>query len=260
MNKLDQTFNSKKRPLLSIYFTAGYPNIDSMSTILPALEKAGVDFVEIGMPFSDPLADGPVIQKSSKVAIENGMNLETLFNQLETIEFNIPIILMGYLNPVWQYGIEKFLKRCRDCKVSGTIIPDLPIEEYYKYKTLFEENQIHNILLATPQTSDERIRLLASETKGFLYAVSSASTTGTKEFSESNPQFLDKLNANTLDTPVMIGFGIKSASDFKKAGEYADGAIIGSQFIKLLTETYSSDETPADLSIMNFVEGIKRSD
>jgi len=257
MNKLDHIIKAKKDPLLSIYFTAGYPKLDSMLTILPALETAGVDFVEIGMPFSDPLADGPVIQRSSEIAIENGMNLDLLFNQLEEIDFNIPVILMGYLNPVYQYGIDKFLKRCNECSVSGTIIPDFPLDEYIKQKSLFQALEIHNILLATPQTSDERIKLLAEETKGFLYAVSSASTTGTKEFSESNPEFFKRLRTNYPDIPIMIGFGIKTSADFEKAGEFADGGIIGSQFIKIITEAYSSNNFPEYQSIINFVKGIK---
>ena len=257
MNKIDQTFKNNNKPLLSIYVTAGYPEIDSLLSILPALEESGVDMVEIGMPFSDPLADGPVIQKSSQIALDNGMNLEVLFNQLASLNFNIPIILMGYLNPVWQYGIERFLQRCNECGVSGTIIPDLPLSEYLKFKLLFEENQIYNILLATPQTSDERIRILAQETKGFLYAVSSASTTGTKEFSESDPAFFERLKNHITDTQIMIGFGIKNRSDFIKAGELADGAIIGSQFIITLSEIYSSNRMLEYESITKFVKEIR---
>ncbi len=257
MNKIDLAFSEAKGPLLSIYFTAGYPKIDSLKMILPALEQAGVDLVEIGMPFSDPLADGPVIQKSSQKAIENGMNLNLMFEQLRELKLNIPLILMGYLNPVWQYGIEKFLKSCQDCGVSGTILPDLPLEEYNKFSEEFKKNNVHNILLVTPQSSDERLRRIAGLSKGFIYAVSSASTTGTKGFSESNPEFFERIKALAPSVPIMIGFGIKSREDFKRAGQLSDGAIIGTEFIRMLEKFESASEILMTADIKDFVARIR---
>lgn len=234
MNKIDLLFSQSEKSLLSIYVTAGFPHLDSLKSIVPALEHAGVDFVEIGMPFSDPLADGPVIQKSSQLALENGMNLRLLFRQLEEITTEMPLILMGYINPVLQFGMEKFLRECRDKGISGTILPDLPIEEYFKYQNLFEKYGIYNILLVTPQTSPDRVKYLAEIGKGFLYLVSSASTTGTKGFAEADPSFFQKIKEMKLRLPAMIGFGIQTPMDFKKAGSLSRGAIIGSKFIELL--------------------------
>lgn len=248
MNKIDKLFQTTNKPVLSIYITAGYPQIESLSTILPALERSGVDLVEIGMPFSDPLADGPVIQESSLVALQNGMNLELLFQQLEKIKVDIPLVLMGYLNPVLQFGIERFLRRSKECGISGTILPDLPVQEYLKYQDEFESNGIHNILLVTPQSSRDRIKHLAGISKGFLYMVSSASTTGTKGFADADSSYFERIREMELDIPRMIGFGIKTRADFERAGRLADGAIIGTQFIKHLRPAV--DDPAVDLEGM----------
>ena len=202
--------------------------------------------VEIGMPFSDPLADGPVIQESSLVALRNGMSLEVLFKQLSEIKTSMPLILMGYLNPVLQYGIERFLEKAREFGISGTILPDLPVQEYLKYQDKFEANGIHNVLLVTPQSSDERIKYLASLSRGFLYLVSSASTTGTKGFEDANSSYFDRIREMDLGIPGMIGFGIKTRKDFERAGLLADGAIIGTQFIRQLEPAV--DDPDVDLA------------
>ena len=234
MNKIDQLFQNTDKPVLSIYITAGYPRLESLKTILPALEKSGVDLVEIGMPFSDPLADGPVIQEASQLALKNGMNLELLFEQLSEIKVNIPLILMGYLNPVLQFGIDKFLQKSKECGISGAILPDLPVQEYLKHQDKFESNGIHNVLLVTPQSTPERIKYLAGISKGFLYLVSSSSTTGTKGFEDANSEYFNRIREMNLDLPGMIGFGIKTREDFERAGSLADGAIIGTKFISHL--------------------------
>lgn len=243
MNKIDQLFQNTDKPVLSIYITAGYPQLDSLKTILPALEKSGVDLVEIGMPFSDPLADGPVIQEASRIALKNGMNLELLFDQLSEIEVNMPLILMGYLNPVLQFGLDQFLQKSKESGISGTIIPDLPVQEYLKYLEKFESNGIHNILLVTPQSTPERIKYLAGISKGFLYLVSSASTTGTKGFKDANSAYFNRIKEMNLGLPGMIGFGIKTKEDFDRAGKLANGAIIGTQFIKQLQPAVADPET-----------------
>ena len=248
MNKIDILFKTRNKPVLSIYITAGYPGLDSLKTILPALEKAGADLVEIGMPFSDPLADGPVIQEASQVALKNGMSLEVLFKQLEEIHMDIPLILMGYLNPVMQFGIERFLEKAREAVISGTILPDLPVQEYLKYQDQFEKYGIHNILLITPQSSNDRIRYLASVSKGFLYLVSSASTTGTKGFASADPSYFNRVSEMKLGLPGIIGFGIKTREAFERAGQLADGAIIGTQFIRHLQPAV--DDPYADLEGM----------
>ena len=253
MNKIDHLFQSTDKPVLSIYLTAGYPHLDSLKTILPALEKSGVDLVEIGMPFSDPLADGPVIQESSLVALKNGMNLELLFQQLSEIEVNIPLILMGYLNPVIQFGMDRFLRKCKECGISGTILPDLPVPEYLKNQDKFEANGVHNILLVTPQSSPERINYLADISKGFLYLVSSASTTGTKGFADAESSYFDRIRDMNLGIPGMIGFGIKTKEDFERAGQLANGAIIGTQFIKHLQPAVNDSDRDLATMVNYFV-------
>lgn len=240
-NKLTQLFNSKPKDLLNIFFTAGYPQLEDTTTILKALEDAQVDLVEIGIPFSDPLADGPTIQESSKKALENGMSIEKLFTQLERYrienpEANTPILLMGYLNPVMQFGLDKFCSRCASAGVDGLIIPDLPMYSYQmEFKEIFEKHHISNVFLVTPQTSEKRIREIDANSTGFIYAVSSASTTGSKADFSAAADYLGKLRDMELRTPVLTGFNIKNAQNFKDACSYVDGAIIGSEFIRQIT-------------------------
>lgn len=257
-NKLTQLFNSKPKDLLNIFFTAGYPQLEDTTTILKALEDAQVDLVEIGIPFSDPLADGPTIQESSKKALENGMSIEKLFTQLEHYrvenpEANTPILLMGYLNPVMQFGLDKFCARCSSVGVDGLIIPDLPMYSYQmEFKEIFEKHHISNVFLVTPQTSEKRIREIDANSTGFIYAVSSASTTGSKADFSAAADYLGKLRDMELKTPVLTGFNIKNAQNFKDACHYVDGAIIGSEFIRQIT--LSSD---ISTTVHEFVKLIK---
>lgn len=237
MNRINLKLKEDKK-LLSIYFTAGFPKLNDTKEILINLEKSGVDMVEIGLPFSDPLADGPTIQKSSTKALNNGMTTNELFKQLKDIreEVKIPLIIMGYLNPILQYGFEKFCKKCLEVGVDGLIIPDLPIHEYVeKYENIFKKNGLINVFLITPQTSEERIRFIDKISTGFIYMVSSASVTGAKqEFSESQTNYFKRIHNLNLKSPQIVGFGISNSKTFKQATQFAKGAIIGSAFIKLL--------------------------
>ncbi|MGZ3865417.1 MAG: tryptophan synthase subunit alpha [Bacteroidia bacterium] len=236
MSRIRETL--KKKGILSIYFTAGFPELNSTMTILKELQDNGVDMVELGMPFSDPLADGPVIQRSSEVALTNGMNLDLLFDQTKNMrrEISIPVILMGYLNPLLQYGVEKFLKRASENGFDGLIVPDLPMREYEEiYKSLFEKFGLKNIFLVTPQTSEERVRKIDSLSDGFIYLVSSASTTGIKnEFSAEQQAYFKRISSYNLRNPLLTGFGISNSTTFNQACENTNGAIIGSAFIKAL--------------------------
>lgn len=236
MNKIQKLFLEKKKNILSIYFTAGFPKLEDTNRILSELENAEVDMIEIGIPFSDPLADGPTIQHSSEVALKNGMTLKLLFEQLQTANCQLPTLLMGYLNPVLQFGIENFCKSANEVGISGVILPDLPMDEYLsEYKNIFEKYNLKNIFLITPQTSEKRIRMIDKNSDGFIYAVSSASTTGTKMGIDSEKEkFFQRIKKMNLKNPVMIGFGISDKESFNKACEYANGAIIGSAFIKHL--------------------------
>jgi tryptophan synthase alpha chain len=240
MNRLNTLLETKK-DLLSIYFTAGFPQLNDTTTILAALENAGVDFVEIGMPFSDPLADGPVIQKSSTQALANGMRLQVLFEQLANMRSSItmPVILMGYLNPVLKFGVERFIDKCAEAEIDGLILPDLPFELYLeKYHDLFESRNISNIFLITPQTPPERIRMLDKNTSGFLYMVSSAAVTGAKTgVNQFQLDYFNRINAMKLKSPKMVGFGISDHSSYRQVCQYANGAIIGSAFIKMLEKS-----------------------
>lgn len=237
MNRINKTLQQDKK-LLSIYFTAGYPEIDDTVTIIKDLEKSGVDFIEIGLPFSDPLADGPTIQKSSTKALKNGMTTNKLFDQLQGIResVKIPLIIMGYFNPMLQYGVERFCAKCEETGIDGLIIPDLPVEEYNeKYRDIFEKHGLSNIFLITPQTSEERIQFIDSVSQGFIYMVSTASVTGsTSGFSDETKTYFKRVDAMKLQNPQIIGFGIKDEETFKQATEFAKGAIIGSAFIKHL--------------------------
>jgi len=239
MNRINQKLQEDHK-LLSIYFTAGYPDTEDTEKIIIDLEKSGVDFIEIGLPFSDPLADGPTIQESSTKALKKGMTTSKLFDQLKNIrqKVEIPLIIMGYFNPILQYGVEDFCKKCQETGIDGLIIPDLPVDVYHEqYQKLFEEYGLRNIFLITPQTSDERIRFIDSVSNGFIYMVSSASVTGsTSGFGEDTKAYFKRINDLQLKNPQIVGFGIKDEETFNQATEYAKGAIIGSAFIKHLNE------------------------
>jgi tryptophan synthase alpha chain len=238
MNRINQKLKEGKK-LLSIYFTAGYPNLNDTASIIKNLEKSGVDMIEIGLPFSDPLADGPTIQASSTQALKNGMTSTLLFNQLKDIRksVNIPLIIMGYFNPILQYGIDAFCEKCREIGIDGLIIPDLPLDVYNEqYKSLFEKHGLINVFLITPQTNNERIQYIDSISNGFIYMVSSASTTGTKVgFGDEQTKYFKRIAEMNLSNPQIVGFGISNRDTFTQATQYAKGAIIGSAFIKHLT-------------------------
>ena len=239
MNRINKKLQDDKK-LLSIYFSAGYPSIDDTVTIIQDLEKSGVDMVEIGLPFSDPLADGPTIQKSSTQALKNGMTTNLLFKQLENIRktVDIPLIIMGYFNPMLQYGVEAFCKTCQDIGIDGLIIPDLPVDVYNEqYKSTFEKYGLINVFLITPQTSVERIRFIDSISNGFIYMVSSASVTGSSSgFGKEQTQYFKRIADMNLKNPQIVGFGISNNETFAQATQHAKGAIIGSAFIKHLTD------------------------
>lgn len=239
MNRIDKKLREEGK-LLSIYFTAGFPNLNDTADIIIKLQESGVDMIEIGLPFSDPLADGPTIQDSSMNAINNGMNTDILFNQLKDIRdrVSIPLIIMGYFNPILQYGVEKFCKKCNEIGIDGLIIPDLPIDYYLEnYKSIFEQNKLYNMFLIAPQTSDERIRKIDSISKGFIYMVSSSSITGSKNsFSSEQINYFERIEKMNLNTPRIIGFGVGNKETFNATVNYSKGAIIGSAFIKNLHE------------------------
>ena len=235
MNRITNLFNTKKNGILSVFFTAGYPNLNDTTKILKELEKKGIDMVEIGIPFSDPMADGPVIQEASTAALRNGMSLRLLFDQLENIrqDVHIPIILMGYLNPIMQYGFEAFCKKCVQTGVDGMIIPDLPFADYMAdYKAIADQYNLKMIMLITPETSEERIRLIDEHTSGFIYMVSSAATTGAQQsFNEQKQAYFHRMG---LRNPRLVGFGISNKATFEAAAANSSGVIIGSKFIQLL--------------------------
>ncbi len=239
MNRIINKMASKGK-LLSIYFTAGYPDLNDTLKIIQDLEKNGVDMIEIGLPFSDPLADGPTIQQSSTAALKNGMTTEILFNQLRDIRksVSIPLLIMGYFNPMLQYGVEAFCKKCREIGIDGLIIPDLPVDVYHEeYRDIFEKYGLINVFLITPQTSEERIRFIDKVSKGFIYMVSSASVTGSgKGFGNVQTDYFKRISTMQLSNPQIVGFGIKDSETFAQATKTAKGAIIGSAFIKHLTE------------------------
>ena len=253
MNKLNTLFKEKKgQPILSIYYTAGYPEPDSTLDIAEALEKAGADFLEIGFPYSDPVADGPVIQHSSEVALRSGMTLEVLFKQLQELRkrVSIPVLLMGYVNPVLQYGVERFCAACAAVGVDGVIVPDLPMYEYEDlYRDTFEKYNLSNIFLVTPQTSEDRIRKIDGLTTGFIYLLSSSATTGKNlAVSDSTEAYFSRIAQMNLRNPVVIGFGINNRETFERAVHHADGAIVGSAFVRLLSEDNYMKKIPDFIS------------
>jgi tryptophan synthase alpha chain len=238
MNRITEKLKEDGK-LLSIYFTAGYPELQDTVPIIRELEKHGVDMIEIGLPFSDPLADGPTIQESSTAALRNGMSTELLFEQLEGIRdsVKIPLIIMGYFNPVLQYGVEAFCSRCAAIGIDGLILPDLPLDVYQdEYEAIFKKYGLLNMFLITPQTSDERIKQIDQASEGFIYMVSSASTTGAKTgFGKEQQQYFERIGSMQLEHQQIVGFGISNAETFEQATQMAKGAIIGSAFIKFLT-------------------------
>lgn len=255
MNRLIETISKQSKNLLNIYCTAGFPKLNDTTKILEALQNAGADMIEIGIPFSDPLADGPTIQHSNGIALNNGISIPKIFEQLKDIRktVTIPLILMGYLNPVLQYGFEAFCQQCNTIGIDGLIIPDLPLYEFTaKYKPVFEQNNLSNICLITPKTSVERIKEVDEQSSGFIYAVSSSSTTGTKNTGISNNQFFEQLTQMNLNNPVLIGFNIKDNATFTNACNYANGAIIGSAFIRAIEKSEDLER-----NINHFVTGIK---
>lgn len=256
-NRITDLFDKKKNSILNVYYTAGFPAINDTIRIAQALEKAGVDIIEIGIPFSDPVADGPTIQASNKVALDNGMTVRLLIEQLKEIRksVNLPIILMGYLNPIIQYGVEKFAKDVSAIGIDGLIVPDLPLQEFEEqYKELFESLNLCNTFLISPTTSEERIRKVDAVTKGFIYAVSSSATTGAKNnVSGDQIEYFERLKKMKLRNPFLIGFGISDHVSFSKASQYSAGAIVGSAFINLLR-----DSNDLDADIEKFVLSLKK--
>ena len=257
MNRLKKLFDNKAQNILSVYFTAGYPNLNDTAAIINALADNGADIIEIGMPFSDPLADGPVIQKSNDIALKNGMNLKLLFRQLADIrkETDIPLLLMGYLNPVLQYGVEEFCIISEKTGIDGVILPDLPLYIYLKeYKEIFEKNKLTIVFLVAPETSDERVKEIDRISNGFIYIVSSSSTTGVKEDIERKQiDYFKRIDSLRLKNPRLIGFGISNNKTFRRACEYGNGAIIGSAFIRALGDSNLRLED----RIKNFITSIK---
>ncbi len=265
MNRINQLFANKRENILSIYFCAGHPTLEGTANTIRTLEQKGVDMIEVGIPFSDPMADGPVIQDAATKALRNGMSLKKLFSQLEDLNRSplqtspkgekhrpdgnsstlgeagkgLPLVLMGYLNPIMQFGFEKFCQRCTEVGIDGVIIPDLPFKDYLEeYKPIADKYDIRIIMLITPETSDERIRFIDEHTDGFIYMVSSAATTGAqKEFGDQKQAYFSRIKGMNLNHPCMIGFGISNKQTLETAQANAAGAIIGSKFVKLYEET-----------------------
>jgi tryptophan synthase alpha chain len=255
MNRLNHLFATKKDNLLSIYYTAGYPAINTTIDIAEALEKAGADFLEVGFPYSDPVADGPTIQNSSQQALDNGMTLNVLFEQLKDLRkrVTIPILLMGYVNPIVQYGVERFCKAAAEAGVDGVIVPDLPMYEYENmYSGFFKDNKLSNIFLVTPQTAEARIRKIDELSNSFIYLLSSSNITGgSLNVSDSIEGYYQRVKAMNLKNPTIIGFGISNNETYTKACQYANGAIVGSAFVNLLGEDGYMDK------ISGFVKSIR---
>lgn len=239
-----------------MYFTAGYPNLQDTVPILKALQKGGADLVEIGLPYSDPVADGPTIQASNQKALDSGMTMNVLFNQLKDVrkEVQVPLVMMGYFNPILQFGVERFCQKCAEVGIDGLILPDLPMYEYREfYQPIFQQYGLHNIFLISPQTSEQRVREIDENSSGFIYMVSSASITGAKkDISDEQIRYFERIQNMKLRNPRLIGFGISNQETFQLASRYAEGAIIGSAFINLLTNSQALES-----DIIQFVKSIK---
>jgi tryptophan synthase alpha chain len=262
MSRITNLFERKKRNILNVYCTAGFPKLDSLSEIMHALEKNGADLIEIGMPYSDPLADGPVIQASSSKALANGMTLSVLFEQIKEMrnakfpggKMDLPVLLMGYLNPILQYGFERFCRDAAASGVDGLILPDLPIFEFEtEYGEIIKRYGLDFVFLVTPETTHERIRKLDGLSHGFIYAVSSSSTTGKDKDMSSQRVYFERIQQMKLNNPVLVGFGIRDKESFRQACEYANGAIIGTAYIKAIEA-----EDDIEASTKKFLDGILR--
>ncbi|MGX5819534.1 tryptophan synthase subunit alpha [Chitinophaga lutea] len=254
MNRIDALFQRKPSKVLNIYCTAGFPALNDTMTVVEALQESGADMIELGMPFSDPLADGPVIQESSTRAIRNGMRISVLFEQLQNLRdrVTVPVVLMGYLNPVLQFGVRDFCEKCAEVGVDGLILPDLPMDEYEsEYKPIFDQYGLHLIFLVTPETKEERIRKIDAASRGFVYAVSSSSTTGKDKDMSHQAAYFERLENMKLKNPVLIGFGIRDKATFDAACAHSSGAIIGTAFVKAIENSGNLQATVAD-----FVKGI----
>ena len=251
MNRINRLFEEKKQGILSLYFCAGHPSPDSTADIIRTLASRGIDMLEVGIPFSDPMADGPVIQDAATKALRGGMSLRKLFTQLEGIrrDVDIPLVLMGYLNPIFHFGFEAFCRQCAECGIDGMIVPDMPFDDYMNlYKDTAERYGIKVIMLITPETSDERIRLIDDNTDGFIYMVSSASTTGAqKSFDDSKVNYFRRIASMNLRNPRMIGFGISNRQTLESSMANASGVIIGSRFVTLLDETHDAVKAITEL-------------
>jgi tryptophan synthase alpha chain len=255
-NRIEQLFEDKKEGILSVYFSAGFPKLSNTADIMTWLDEAGADIIEVGIPFSDPVADGPTIQESNKIALDNGISLKLIFEQLKEIrkEVSIPIILMGYINPVLQFGLDAFCKKCAEVGVDGLILPDLPMQEYLEdYRSAFEAYGLINVFLITPQTSESRVKEIDKNSRGFIYMVSSASTTGAKgDISDAQIAYFRRINSMDLKNPTLIGFGISNRETFDRACQHASGAIIGSAFINVLKKASNLEQ-----DIKAFIKEIK---
>jgi tryptophan synthase alpha chain len=257
MNRIDYLFQTKKERILSIYVTAGFPNLEDTLPVMEAIQASGADIIEIGLPYSDPIADGPTIQESNTIALENGMSIRKLFSQLLGFraQIHLPVVLMGYLNPIIQYGVEEFCKKCKEVGVDGLILPDLPLQQYVEeYQEIFEKYGLFNTFLISPQTSEKRIREIDQYSSGFIYMVSSHAITGGKSaISPEQLAYFERVEAMNLSHPRLIGFGISDAASFQMASRYSQGAIIGSAFIKQI-----KDSTDLNQDINAYIQGIIR--
>ncbi|MDL2299446.1 tryptophan synthase subunit alpha [Bacteroides sp. OttesenSCG-928-E20] len=251
MNRINQLFSNKQQNILSVYFCAGHPTLDGTVATIQALEQNGVDMIEIGIPFSDPMADGVVVQNAATRALQNGMSMKVLFAQLKNIRstVKIPLLFMGYLNPIMQFGFDNFCRECAACGIDGVIIPDLPFRDYQLYyKDTAEKHNVKVIMLITPETSEERIREIDAQTDGFIYMVSSAATTGEqKDFDRQKQTYFNRIQTMNLKNPRMVGFGISNKTTFEAACAHSSGAIIGSKFVNLLEKTRDAEEAIKEL-------------